>query len=103
MEASSPSEAAIARVPTPDRTVPQIMVVGPPFRNADPIVKLIPVHEDKTVMPKATAGFNERYRLERVLVVESTLKEWRCRALRRVSQMSWHSPSAPRARRHSCC
>ena len=52
----------MARVPTPANIVPQIIVVGPPFKKAEPIVKLIPVHEDKTVMPNATAGFNERYR-----------------------------------------
>jgi len=61
IEASSPSEAAMQRVPTPARMVPQMRVVGPPFRKAEPTVKLIPVHEDRTVMPKATAGFNERY------------------------------------------
>jgi hypothetical protein len=51
----------MARFPAPARTVPQIRTVGPPFKKAEPTVKLIPVHEDKTVMPNATAGFNERY------------------------------------------
>lgn len=51
----------MARVPAPASIVPQIRVVGPPFKNAELMVKLIPVHEDKTVKPKATAGFNERY------------------------------------------
>ena len=51
----------MARVPTPASIVPQMRVVGPPFKKAELMVKLIPVQEDKTVMPNATAGFNERY------------------------------------------
>lgn len=61
IEASSPSDAAIARDPTPASSVPQTSVVGPPFKKAALIVKLMPVHEDSTVMPNATAGFKERY------------------------------------------
>lgn len=45
----------------PASIVPQIRVVGPPFRKAELIVRLIPVQEDNTVMPKAAAGFSERY------------------------------------------
>lgn len=61
IDASSPSDAAIARVPTPERSVPQTIVVGPPLRKALPTVRLIPVQELKTVMPNATAGLRERY------------------------------------------
>jgi len=61
MDASSPSEAEIARVPRPDRIVPYTMVVGPPFSRAEPIVSPMPSHDDNTVRPKATAGLSEIY------------------------------------------
>jgi hypothetical protein len=35
-------------------------VVGPPFKKAALMVKLMPVQEDSTVMPKATAGLRFR-------------------------------------------
>jgi hypothetical protein len=62
MEASSPSDAAIARDPKPESSVPHTRVVGPPFKKAALMVRLMPVHEDSTVMPNATAGLSERYR-----------------------------------------
>ena len=73
MEASSPKEAAMARVPTPDRIVPHMIVVGPPLRNAEPTVKLIPVQEDRTVIPKATAGFRDRYLCRQVRYYQVTM------------------------------
>ncbi len=76
----------MASVPTPASIVPQIRVVGPPFKKAEPTVKLIPVHEDSTVMPNATAGFNERY-LFMWSVSFSEVRGWQGRALRRVFEI----------------
>lgn len=92
IEASSPSDAAIASDPTPESNVPHTSVVGPPFRKAALIVKLMPVHEDSTVMPNATAGFSERYLCHPVNRY-STIRIRETPGLHRVSEMIFRSLS----------